>query len=195
MSTTNDVDDHRTVLVVDDETDTADLYADQLASEYEVLTAYSGEEALNLVDSAVDVVLLDRRMPGLRGDAVLKRIRERDIDCRVVMVTAVEPDTDIIDLPLDDYLVKPVSAGELHDTVERMLVRNSHDERVQEVVALASKMATLEAKLDIEELEANDQYAALEERFVRLREDLDIADQEDDLYAELSRMKIETVFE
>jgi DNA-binding response OmpR family regulator len=36
-------------------------------------------------------VLLDRRMPGLSGDNALNRIREREYDCRVAMVTAVDP--------------------------------------------------------------------------------------------------------
>lgn len=195
MNDRADGDGPTTVLVVDDEQNTADLYSDRLAPDYEVLTAYSGDQALRMIDSSVDVVLLDRRMPGLSGEEVLEQIRDREVGCRVVLVTAVEPDTGIVDLPLDDYLVKPVTGDELQDAIERMLVRNSHDERVQEVVSLASKMATLESKMDIDELEGSDEYAELENRFTQLRDELDLVDRDDDLYAELSRMKIQTVFD
>jgi CheY-like chemotaxis protein len=64
-----------TVLVVDDEQRAADTYANVLASEYDTRTAYGGEEALELVETAdFDVVLLDRRMPELTGDDILAAI-------------------------------------------------------------------------------------------------------------------------
>ncbi|ESS07881.1 MAG: response regulator containing CheY-like receiver, AAA-type ATPase, and DNA-binding domain protein [uncultured archaeon A07HN63] len=53
-----------TVLVVDDESDVADLYAYRLEDAFSVRTAYSGEEAIETVDETVDVILLDRRMAG-----------------------------------------------------------------------------------------------------------------------------------
>lgn len=81
------------VLVVDDEEDLANLYSQWLSDDYAVRTAYNGEQALERLDETVDVVLLDRRMPGLSGDDALNRIREREYDCRVAMVTAVDPDT------------------------------------------------------------------------------------------------------
>ena len=52
-----------TVLVVDDERDLADLYAAWLEMEYEVVTAYGGEEAIDTMDRSVDVALVDRLMP------------------------------------------------------------------------------------------------------------------------------------
>jgi CheY-like chemotaxis protein len=64
-----------TVLIVDDESEVADVYALRLREEYETRTAYGGEEALDTIDSDMDVVLLDRRMPDLSGDEVLERIR------------------------------------------------------------------------------------------------------------------------
>ena len=65
-----------TVLVVDDEEAVADAYTAQLEGEYETRTAYSGKEALETVDDGVDIVLLDRRMPGRSGDEVLERDRK-----------------------------------------------------------------------------------------------------------------------
>ena len=68
------MDDEPTVLVVDDDRQLADLYAAWLRGEYDVRTAYGGEEAIEAMSGAVDVALVDRLMPRIPGDEVLKRI-------------------------------------------------------------------------------------------------------------------------
>ncbi|WP_423750819.1 response regulator [Salinirarus marinus] len=73
-------DDTATVLIVEDERALVDLFSNWLSDDFDVRTAYDGEQALAKIDDEVDVVLLDRRMPGLSGDDVLERVRERDID-------------------------------------------------------------------------------------------------------------------
>lgn len=184
-----------TVLIVEDESETADLYADMLADEFDVRTAYSGTEGLEALDATVDIVLLDRRMPDLHGDDMLAEIRNRGVDCRVVMVTAVDPDLDIIGLDFDDYLVKPVSDAELRDAVHRMLERQALDSTIQEAFALASKMATLESRMDVDDLEQSREYAELSNRFVELREAIETIEADDPLYAELSAVKMQALFD
>lgn len=149
------------VLVVDDEEDLADLYSQWLTDDYAVRTAYHGEQALERLDETVDVVLLDRRMPDLSGDDVLNRIREREYDCRVAMVTAVEPEFDIIELGFDEYLVKPVSGPELYEVIEDLLTRATHDDIMQEYYAGVAKRAALDAEKSDSELANNERYAAL----------------------------------
>ncbi|WP_226023047.1 HalX domain-containing protein [Halomicrobium salinisoli] len=162
-----------TVLVVDDEPDVADAYAAQLRGEYEVLTAHSGEAGLAKLDPDVDVVLLDRRMPDVRGADVLDEIRDRDLEARVAMVTAVDPDFEIIDMPFDDYVVKPVSRSELIDTIERLLNCAAYEERFREFYALASKHAALSANKPTAELRSSEEFQDLEERLEQLRTELD----------------------
>lgn len=193
MTTPRTEPDPPTVLIVDDESETADLFATFLTDEYEVVTAYGGEEALERFGPDVDVVLLDRRMPDIHGDAVLEDIRSQDADCRVVMVTAIEPDTDVIGLEFDDYLVKPVSMAAVRETVDRMVRRAALDEHLQEALSLASRMATLESKMDIDELEASEEYAALVVQFEEYRELLDAIASPDDLYGEFSAVKMEAL--
>jgi DNA-binding response OmpR family regulator len=161
------------VLVVEDEPDLADLYATWLRDEYRVRVAYGGREALEELDEEVDVVLLDRRMPDLSGDEALEAIRERDVGCRVAMVTAVEPDFDIVAMGFDDYLVKPVSRDSLKETVENLLRRNTYDDGIQELFALASKKALLESEKDAATLEEHEEYQELTERVRTLRAQLD----------------------
>jgi DNA-binding response OmpR family regulator len=164
------------VLVVEDEPGLADLYAAWLGDEYHVRTAYGGQEALeelDEVDDEVDAILLDRRMPGLSGDEVLAAVRERGIDCRVAMVTAVEPDFDILKMGFDDYLVKPVTSDTLRETVESLLRRGEYDTEMQELFALTSKKAMLETEKSATELDDNDEYRRLTDRIAELRSKAD----------------------
>jgi len=163
-----------TVLVVDDEQDVAELYSAWLGMEHDVRSAHDGREALALVDG-VDVVFLDRQMPGMSGDEVLDEIDDRGVDCRVVMVTAVDPDFDIIEMPFDDYLTKPVGRGDLLEMVETMRSRDDYDEQLQEYFAMASKKATLESEKNPVELDEHEEYREVGERVESLREQADDA--------------------
>ena len=168
--------DAEVVLVVDDEAEVAEVFAIWLEDDYEARVATSGREALDaLEDGDVDVVLLDRRMPDLSGDETLARMRERGFDGPVAMVTAVDPDFDIVDMEFDDYLVKPVSREELQETVERLGSIGAYDERTQDQFALARKLATLELEKSEAELEASEEYAALRSQFEEAQGALDDA--------------------
>lgn len=162
-----------TVLVVDDERAVADAYTAQLDSEYNVRTAYGGEEALELIDHEVDVALLDRRMPTMSGDEVLDRIAEREINCRVIMVTAVEPDLDIVDMPFEDYLQKPVDRDELLKAIDRQLAATEYDEQFDEFLELNTKIGLLEQEKPARELEESDDVQQIKERAESLKSDLD----------------------
>ncbi|WP_276253726.1 response regulator transcription factor [Halomontanus rarus] len=160
-------------LIVEDEPDLANLYAAWLQDACTVETAYDGTQALESIDESIDVVLLDRRMPGLSGDTVLDTIRDRDLDCRVAMVTAVEPDFDIIGMGFDDYLVKPVSKDELLSIIDQLMLRSAYDEQLQEFFALASKKALLDAEKTEAERRSSQEYATLEDRLAVLRTQVD----------------------
>ncbi|MFQ3283468.1 MAG: DNA-binding response OmpR family regulator [Natronomonas sp.] len=122
-----------TILAVDDERGLVDIYRTWFGDKYDVRTAFGGREALSAFDDSVDLVVLDRRMPGLSGDEVLETLREDGHDCPVVMVTAVEPDEGMVELPFDEYVVKPIDREELLDTVEQALVQAS-DETASDVL-------------------------------------------------------------
>jgi two-component system response regulator AdeR len=166
-------DDPPLVLVVEDERDLSELYRTWLATSYRVRTAHDGRAALDELGEDVDIVLLDRRMPDLSGDEVLDRIRERGLDCRVAMVTAVEPDIDIVEMEFDDYLVKPVTEEELLRMVENLRIRDEYDDGVKQLFSLASKKALLEGEKDRPALETSEEYQQLLEDLTDLRADLD----------------------
>jgi len=160
-----------TVLIVDDERDIADIYTLQLQDSYDVRTVYGGPEAIEAIDETVDVMLLDRRMPELSGNDVLDRIRAEGHDCRVVMVTAVDPQFDIIEMPFDDYLCKPVDKETLLAAIEQQLTAKQYDETVSELFRATSKLTVLESEMSGAELEASEEYQRLKEATTAMRTD------------------------
>ena len=158
------------ILVVEDETELAELFAEWLSEEYDVEVAMDGETALELVDDDTDVVLLDRLMPGLSGDEVLETIRERGLDPRVAMVTAVEPDFDVLDMGFDDYVVKPLFRADIQRLVAGLLERDAYDRQLSELFSTASKLAALESHKEPDELADSEEYRRLETELGRARE-------------------------
>jgi len=134
------------VLVVDDEEKLANMFTLWLRGDYDVRTVYEGEAFLAEVDEDVDVVLLDRRMPGYSGDDVLRMLERRDADPAVIVVTAVDPDLDVLEMPFDDYLVKPVQHDELVDAIDLQVRAREHDADLQRFLQLEAKRRVLLAE-------------------------------------------------
>ncbi|NLV10888.1 response regulator [Halomicrobium mukohataei] len=146
-----------TVLVVDDDPACRELHSIWLDDEYEVLTAADGRAALDKVGDA-DVMLLDREMPQMNGAEVAQRLTERPDDCFVVMISGVEPDFDVRELIVDDYLTKPVSRETVLDVVETMLSRGACRQLLREYFSLTARKATLELRISRDALGDSDEY-------------------------------------
>ncbi|MFW6435023.1 MAG: response regulator [Halovenus sp.] len=161
------------VLVAEDEDDVAEGYELWLGSRYEVRRAADGQEALEMVDDTVDVVLLDRMMPEWSGKEVLREIRERGIDCRIAMVTAVEPDFDVIEMGFDAYVTKPPEREDLIETIEQLLDRASADEHFQKYHSLMARKGAVETQKTDEELAESEEYQELLDRIEAARDAVD----------------------
>lgn len=168
-----DDDEERVVLIADDDSRVAAMHEAWLEDSYTVRTARDGKETLNQLDTSVDVIVLDRRMPGLTGDEVLDWLRSQRYDTRVVMVTAEEPELEILDMGFDEYLNKPVLQDELRSVVAELVERAEYDQRVREYLALRSKLALLEAELSAEALADDDTYHRYRERLETLDDDIE----------------------
>lgn len=165
--------DRGTVLVVDDNEKTVELFAAFLDGEYGVRRATRGEEALGLLDDGVDVVLLDRRMPGMPGDEILDQMRAGGFDGPVIMTTAVAPDVDIVRMSFNEYLTKPITREELLGAVDRVLELSDRDVQVQEYFSLLDKQLALEDELGLGGILGNDEYHRLEARLQELTDRMD----------------------
>lgn len=113
------------ILVVDDEVNVIESFKQLLEDDYKVLTASTGEEALEKVEKEnLDIVLLDIRMPGMDGIEVLRRIEEMKENVDVIMVTAVNTMKTAIEamkLGAYDYITKPFEVDEVVVPINRAL--------------------------------------------------------------------------
>lgn len=116
------------ILVVDNEKDLVELLGLRLkANNYEVITAYDGQEALEKINAEhPDLILLDVIMPGMDGFEVLQRVRSNlnTKDIPVIMLTA-RVESEFIfkaeDLGSTDYLMKPIDINVLLGLIEKYI--------------------------------------------------------------------------
>jgi PAS domain S-box-containing protein len=117
----------RTVLVVDDDPDIAQLVRMQLENNgYRVLTASRGHKALNIAkEEKVDLIVLDRLLPEMDGLEVLDRLKSDPATSKIpiIMLTIVEDDGEAMARGASAYLVKPVNERLLLEQVDTVLTR------------------------------------------------------------------------
>lgn len=116
-----------TVLICDDEKDIVSALKIYLTSDgYNVLEAYNGNEAIDIIENnEVHLVLMDIMMPETDGLTALMKIREKH-NTPVIFTTAKSEDNDIIlglNLGADDYVTKPFNPVELLARVRSQLRR------------------------------------------------------------------------
>lgn len=123
-----------TILVVDDNHDNANIISDYLGatSEYPIVVAYDGDEALRLFEERRPrIVLLDVMMPGLDGWDVCRAMKSHPqlgARVRVIMVTALDDLADkrtALQTGADDFLEKPVDFARLSAAVRRNLAASA----------------------------------------------------------------------
>lgn len=115
------------ILVCDDEKDIVSALKIYLTAEgYDVLEAYSGKQALDIMDERqVDLVLMDIMMPEMDGLSAVAKLREQS-NIPVLFLTAKSEDTDVIlglNIGGDDYITKPFNPVELTARVRSHLRR------------------------------------------------------------------------
>jgi DNA-binding response OmpR family regulator len=118
-----------TILVVDDEPAMVGMVGALLGEEgYQIVTAYDGEVALRRhADERPDLVILDRRLPRMSGEEVVRGIRAV-ANTPILMLTGekgTEERAKLLDLGADDYLEKPFGRKELSARVRALLRRAS----------------------------------------------------------------------
>lgn len=160
------------VLIVDDDPVVVDRYGSWLEDDYDVLTALDGETALGMADEA-DVVLLDRRLPDIAGSEVAARVFELESRPLVAMVSGMDPDTDILELPCDDYLSKPLTGERLEDAVERLSRRAEYSDVLARYSSLVAKRAAIESSQPMDELVRDPEYDELCRKCESTRRELD----------------------
>jgi DNA-binding response OmpR family regulator len=119
------------LLIVDDQRDLVTALRNQFFIKgYEVMSANDGTAAMDLVDrSAFDVILLDIEMPGPSGLEVLKHVKKRQPEAKIIVMTGhSDYESKARELGCDFFLTKPFIFGELERSVVALLNRKDYDE-------------------------------------------------------------------
>ena len=104
----------KTILIVEDDMDIHNLIKELLEKEnYHVLSSYSGTEALMVMEKEkIDLILLDLMLPGLKGEEIIKKIK----DIPIIVISAKISPEDKVNVLLNganDYITKPFDTKEL----------------------------------------------------------------------------------
>jgi two-component system alkaline phosphatase synthesis response regulator PhoP len=135
------------ILLVDDEKDIVEFLQYNLQQEgFDVIAAYDGDEALNILNEKPDLIILDIMMPKLDGFEVCKRIRAKSgyESIPVIFLTAKSAEVDEIkglELGASDYIQKPISPKKLIARVKSNL--RKHEASTEKVEQMHVKIGPL----------------------------------------------------
>lgn len=133
------------VLLVDDEADFIDSLSQRLEVRgLKVSATTRGQNAVDLLDDEkFDIIVLDLAMPGMDGLETLRRIKEKDPDAEIVMLSghgSVQSTKEAMKLGAEDFLEKPVDMPELLEKIaeareKRILIMQKHaKEEIEEIL-------------------------------------------------------------
>ncbi|HAA89322.1 MAG: Alkaline phosphatase synthesis transcriptional regulatory protein phoP [Thermoanaerobacterales bacterium 50_218] len=136
------------IMVVDDEEALVRLLTHNLRKEgYEVIAAYDGLQALELIKKEKpDLVILDLMLPGIDGLELCRQLRRQNIDIPIIMLTAKDDEIDKVvglELGADDYVTKPFSIRELMARVKAILRRTRQSSSESQVTLIQAGPFTI----------------------------------------------------
>lgn len=133
------------ILVVDDSIDSR-IYVLSILSDYDVIEAQSGEDALNIIASQkIDLLITDYNMPLMDGFELVSKIKEKNYEFPIIIITSLtslDKKKKMLRLGIDNYIHKPFFKEEMINIINRAIVYHK--------TVLSSK-----SKLD---LDTNDQF-------------------------------------
>ena len=134
------------ILIVEDDVDIHNLIKDILKKErYDVISAYSGTEAILLIEkNNVDLILLDLMLPGLSGEELIRKIKDIPIIVLSAKVSS-EDKVNVLSNGANDYITKPFDANELLARIKVQLRINKNNK----VETLSNKDLRLDRKSHI----------------------------------------------
>lgn len=162
-----------TVLIVDDEKGMRDLLSFMLRTEgYHTIEATNGQEAVQcMVDEAFEVVIADIMMPGMNGLELLQRIRDRDDEAAVIVMTAyasLQTAIEAMKYGAYDYLIKPFNDVEKVINIVARAVERCRLARRN--ARLLKDLKAANRRLNEMFVESQDRTAQLEAAYEELKE-------------------------
>lgn len=151
------------ILVVEDEANIRSFLVVNLSiSDFHVIEASSGEEALKICKTDMpDVAILDIMLPGMDGYELCQKLRKKSESMAIIMLTAKGQDMDKIvglDLGADDYMVKPFNPMELISRIRAILrrIKATSKTKDEDVISIKKlKLNKYSQKLYKDDIELN----------------------------------------
>ena len=147
------------VLVIDDSKEIRDFLAEYILEPrgYQVLTAENGLMGLEMVIAErPDLMITDQQMPQMTGLQVLKHLREREIDIPAILMTgqgSEETAVSAFRLGIRDYIIKPIDAEELTESIENALresrLQKERDQLVDQLMGSNSQLQRRAQELNV----------------------------------------------
>ncbi|MBR6812327.1 MAG: response regulator transcription factor [Oscillospiraceae bacterium] len=139
------------VLIIEDEKSIVDILRFNLEKQgYTTCEAYDGQTGLEMaLSEKPDLILLDLMLPKMDGFEVCRRLREKDNDVKVIILTAREEENDKVlglEIGADDYITKPYSTRELMARVKANMRRTT---AAQSESAAPNKLTVGEISIDL----------------------------------------------
>ena len=139
----------KSILIIDDDPLIRKTLSSHLSkADYEVSMAEDGEEGLrDYEESMPDLTILDIRLPDMSGIEVLSRIKEKDKNASIIIMTAyddMKTTVDAIKLGAFEYLVKPLDYVELDLTINKAFQMQSLEDKVSYLVEEQQKEYTID---------------------------------------------------
>jgi len=139
----------KSILIIDDDPLIRKTLSSHLSkADYEVSMAEDGEEGLRSYEESMpDLTILDIRLPDMSGIEVLSRIKEKDKNASIIIMTAyddMKTTVDAIKVGAFEYLVKPLDYVELDLTINKAFQMQSLEDKVSYLVEEQQKEYTID---------------------------------------------------
>lgn len=150
------------ILIVDDEPDIVDTLKHFILTRgYDVISAFSGEEALEILNKErVDLVLLDFMLPGIKGDEVARIIKEKYPSIKLIVITGYPEESEALagsKNTFEGLLIKPLGVKELYKKILDVLHQDesntfelkSNERITARILLIKARLLFLESSPDI----------------------------------------------
>lgn len=150
---------NKLILIVEDEEDILELLEYTLQKEgYETIGFLNANNTLEKVldEETIDLILMDRNLPGMEGTTFIKHIRDKGHNSPVIYLTAKDRDEDILEgfeSHADDYITKPFNIQELLARVNAVIKRSSKVVDILKVRDITYKATNKKFYIDENEIE------------------------------------------
>lgn len=149
----------KVILIVEDEEDILELLEYTLQKDgFETIGFLNVDKNLEKIfdEEKVDLILMDRNLPGCEGTTFINDIRKKGYTTPVIYVTAKDKDEDILEgfeSHADDYITKPFNVKELVARIKAVIKRSTKDIDILKIRDIVYKSSNKKFFIDDEELE------------------------------------------